>query len=230
MRSHSAGDARDPLVALRSCDARRRNSESGRPGCPRGAIACRRNHRPLEGTVAGKLEFDGGRRRLPSRRSRASTDAAVRWHAVPRTDVIVFDQRLPRRLVERSPRRRELGRCRNSSPPAATRASTPVAAPLRERQPGAPASHRGSDCRQAHRRLPQLRQRRAAGVTDHNAGPSRAWRCAPLGKGRERGGLRADTRIGVAAVLQAAACHALTAVPSRHSCPVGGCSEVCGGT
>ena len=30
------------------------------------------------------------------------------------------------------------------------------------------------------RRLPQSRQRRAAGVADHDAGPSRAWRCAPL--------------------------------------------------
>ena len=33
---------------------------------------------------------------------------------------------------------------------------------------------------QTHRCLPQSRQRRAAGVADHDAGRSRAWRCAPL--------------------------------------------------
>jgi hypothetical protein len=38
---------------------------------------------------------------------------------VPRTDVTVLDQRLPLRLSKRQPRRRELGRCRNSSIPAA---------------------------------------------------------------------------------------------------------------
>ena len=35
---------------------------------------------------------------------------------VPRTDVTVLAQRLPLRLAKRSPRRRELGRCCNSSP------------------------------------------------------------------------------------------------------------------
>ena len=44
--------------------------------------------------------------------------------------------------------------------PAATRASAPVAAPPRERQPGALASHRGSGRQQAHRRLPQPRNSR----------------------------------------------------------------------
>jgi hypothetical protein len=42
------------------------------------------------------------------------------------------------------------------------------------------AGRRGSGRQQAHRRLPQSRQRRAAGVADLNAGPSSAWRCAPL--------------------------------------------------
>jgi hypothetical protein len=43
---------------------------------------------------------------------------------------------------------------------------------------------RGSGWQQAHRRLPQSRQRRAAGVADHDTGPSRVWRCAPLAKPR----------------------------------------------
>ena len=62
-----------------------------------------------------RLEPDGSRSRLRSRRFRASTDVAVRTHAVPRTDVTVLDQRLPLRLAKRSPRRRELGRWCNSS-------------------------------------------------------------------------------------------------------------------
>jgi hypothetical protein len=45
-----------------------------------------------------------------------------------------------------------------SSLPAATRASTLVAAPPREREPGALASRRGSGGEQALRRLPQPRQ------------------------------------------------------------------------
>ena len=40
-------------------------------------------------------------------------------HAVPGTDVTVLGQPLPLRLARRSPRRRELGRCCNSSEPAA---------------------------------------------------------------------------------------------------------------
>jgi hypothetical protein len=47
-------------------------------------------------------------------------------HAVLRTDVTVLDQRLPLRLANRSPRRRELGRCRNSSE-AGTRPTVPSA-------------------------------------------------------------------------------------------------------
>ncbi len=39
---------------------------------------------------------------------------------VPRTDVTVLGQRLPLRLAKRSPRRRELGRCCNSSFSTAT--------------------------------------------------------------------------------------------------------------
>ena len=59
-------------------------------------------------------------------------------------------------------------------------ALTSVAARPREREPGALAGRRGSGRRQAHRRLRQSRRRRAAGVADHHAGPSRAWRCVPL--------------------------------------------------
>ena len=83
-------------------------------------------NRPVEAVVAAELKPDGGRSRLLSRRSRASTDAAVHRHAVPRTDVTVLDQRLPLRLAKRSPRRRELGRCRlvaASSGTAAARSS-----------------------------------------------------------------------------------------------------------
>ena len=40
--------------------------------------------------------------------------------AVPRADVTVLAQRLPLRLAKRSPRRRELGRCCNSSTPEAS--------------------------------------------------------------------------------------------------------------
>ena len=46
-----------------------------------------------------------------------------------------------------------------SSHPAATRAPRPVAARPREREPGALAGRRGSGRQQAHRRLPQSRQR-----------------------------------------------------------------------
>jgi hypothetical protein len=68
----------------------------------------------------------------------------------------------------------------SSSGPAARWASRRVAARPRGQQRGALARRRGSGRQQAHRRLPQLRQRRAAGVADHNAGPSMAWRCAAL--------------------------------------------------
>ena len=70
-----------------------------------------------------------------------------------------------------------------------------VAACPREREPGALAGCRGSGRQQGHRRLPQSRQRRAVGVADYDAGPSRAWRCAPCGDQRVRRGARADTRI-----------------------------------
>jgi hypothetical protein len=49
-------------------------------------------------------------------------------HPVPRTDVTVLDQRQPLRLKKRSPRRRELGRCRNSSTPEATTVPSPMPA------------------------------------------------------------------------------------------------------
>ena len=58
----------------------------------------------------------------------------------------------------------------------------PVTAGPGERQRRALASRRGSGRRQAPRRLSQPRQRRAAGVADHNAGLSRACRCALLAR------------------------------------------------
>jgi len=69
-----------------------------------------------------------------------------------------------------------------SSVPGARSASMRVAARLREREPGAFAGCRGSGRQLAHRRLSQSRQRRAAGVADHDAEPSRACRCAPLAR------------------------------------------------
>jgi hypothetical protein len=67
-------------------------------------------NRPVDAIVSAQLEPGGGRGRLVSRRSRASTDAAVHRHAVPLTDVIVLNQWLPLQLAKRSPCRRELGR------------------------------------------------------------------------------------------------------------------------
>ena len=58
----------------------------------------------------------------------------------------------------------------SSSGPGARSALTRVAARPREREPGALAGCRGSLRQEAHRRLPQSRQRRAAGVADHNSG------------------------------------------------------------
>ena len=75
----------------------------------------------VEAVVAAQLKPDGGRSRLLSRRSRASTTPAGRYRqAVPRTDVTVLGQRLPLRLAKRSLRRRQLGRCCNSSDPLAS--------------------------------------------------------------------------------------------------------------
>ena len=80
---------------------------------------------------------DGGRSRLLSRRSRASTDGVVLGHAVPRTDVTVLDQRLSLRLAKRSPRRRELWRCRCSSGPAvSSRSPQAFATPWGEQRSG----------------------------------------------------------------------------------------------
>ena len=88
---------------------------------------------------------------------------------------------------------RVLGRLRkrrdqrsSSSGPGARSALTRVAARPREREPRALAGRRGQASSKHTRRLPQSRQRRAAGVADHNAGPSRAWRCAPLASRRCR--------------------------------------------
>ena len=53
---------------------------------------------------------------------------------------------------------------------------------------------------QAHPRLSQSRQRRAAGVADHNAGPSRAWR-SPLANVRSRAPRRREPCSSVDALL-----------------------------
>jgi RNA polymerase sigma factor (sigma-70 family) len=82
--------------------------------------------------MAARLKPDGGRSRLFSRRPRVGTDAALHRHAVPRTDVTVLDRRLPLRLAKRSPRRRELGRCPNSSMSGAESATTDAAPHLGE--------------------------------------------------------------------------------------------------
>lgn len=84
-----------------------------------------------------------------------------------------------------------------SSGPGARSASTRVAARPREREPGALAGPRGSGRQQAHRQLPQSRQRKAAGVADQNAGPSRAWRRAPLANTRARTQTRPEACFGV---------------------------------
>jgi hypothetical protein len=65
--------------------------------------------------VTGQVKLDGGPSRLLSHRSQASTDAAVHRHAAP-----ADGRHSPRSAAaaspgERSPRRRYLGRCRNSS-------------------------------------------------------------------------------------------------------------------
>jgi hypothetical protein len=72
-------------------------------------------NRPVETVVTGQVKLDGGPSRLLSHRSQASTDAAVHRHAAP-----ADGRHSPRSAAaaspgERSPRRRYLGRCRNSS-------------------------------------------------------------------------------------------------------------------
>jgi hypothetical protein len=84
--------------------------------------------------------------------------------------------------AKRSSHRCRDKRCSVSSGPGARSALTRVAARPREREPGALAGRRGSGRQQAHRRLPQSRRSRAAGVADHDAGPSMTWRCAPLAR------------------------------------------------
>jgi hypothetical protein len=73
----------------------------------------------------------------------------VHRHAVPRTDVRALDQWLPLRLAERSRRRRELARGRNSSfPKAAVRQTqqAPTAARARKQgRRGDPSRRRGVD-------------------------------------------------------------------------------------
>ena len=78
-----------------------------------------------------------------------------------------------------------LARWCSSSGPGTRSASTRVAARPREREPGALAGCRRSGRRQAHRRLPQSRQRRAAGLADHDAdrrryGDAHLWRISGL--------------------------------------------------
>ena len=113
--------------------------------------------------------------------------------STPATDARAIPAALRSPLRERLCSPARTPRCRSSSGPGARSALTRVAARPRERQPCVVADRRGSGRQQAHRRLPQSRQRRASGVADHNAGPSRAWRCVPL---RIRGLL--DRRLPVA--------------------------------
>ena len=75
-------------------------------------------------------------------------------------------------------------RCPSSSGPGARSALTRVAVRPRERESGELAGCRGSGRQQAHRRLSQSRRKRAAGVADHEAGPSRVWRCSLLANRR----------------------------------------------
>lgn len=111
-----------PLPHPGGAVARRRCCSRGiaiTPADGRARVLAGETNRPVEAIVAAQLKPDGDRSRLLSRRSRAGTDAAVHRHAVPRTDVTVLDQRLPLRLANQLPRRRELRRCRNSSEPTA---------------------------------------------------------------------------------------------------------------
>jgi hypothetical protein len=88
----------------------------------------------------------------------------------------------------------------HASGSGARSASTRVAARPRGRELGALAGRHGSGRQQARRRLPRSRQRRAAGVADHDAGPSTVWRCAPVA-----------TRRANAVRRPARACRCLTA-------------------
>ena len=94
-----------------------------------------------------------------------------------------------------------------SSGPRARWASKRVAARPRERQPGALASHRGSDCQQAHRRLPQPRQSRAADRSLTTPGRRRRGR---LRKCRQAGRAAADRWVLLICAVRA--CQVLRAV------------------
>jgi hypothetical protein len=65
--------------------------------------------------VVAQLKPDGHRSRMLTVDLEQARTRPCTGMQVPRTDVTVLDQRLPLRLAKRSPRRRELGRCRNSS-------------------------------------------------------------------------------------------------------------------
>jgi len=95
-----------------------------------------------------------------------------------------------------------LPRCASDARDSSHPASTPVAAPPRERAPGALASRHGSGGEQALSRLPQSRQRRAAAVADHDTRPSTAWRCSPLANLRFAPRPPRETCIGVGAVVE----------------------------
>ena len=84
------------------------------PADGRARVLAVETNRPVEAVLAAQLKPDGSRSRLLSRRSRASTDAAVHRHAVPRTDVTVVDQRQPLRLANGRLVAGSSGRCRNS--------------------------------------------------------------------------------------------------------------------
>jgi hypothetical protein len=94
----------------------------------------------------------------------------------------VSSRRTSANVTRRSPPTRGCSSLARSSGPEARSALTRVADRPREREPSALAGRRGPGRQQAQWRLPKARQRRAAGTADHNAGLSRAWRCAPLAK------------------------------------------------
>jgi hypothetical protein len=140
-------ELREPLLC-RHCDSAL-HAGARRKGIVAVADAARsrlvETNRPVEAVLAAELKPDASRSRLLSHRSRASTDRPCTGMQVPRTDSTVLDQRLPLRLAKRSPRRRELGRCRNSSQASTPSGSTLASATTpAERQSSAPAQRPSS--------------------------------------------------------------------------------------
>ena len=188
-----------PLRSLRTAPRppRRSQGDRGDPPRPAGRLL---PHRPRRGPVSGPrtgLATQAVLRRAPRPPPTAPTRSArLRRHPRPNRTTARRASRLtpPNKRAGLPPtdRRRERlrpKRGRNSGihRTASVRTGSEVGvdeggcSPTRARARCACRSSR-SGRQQAHRRLPQSRQRRAAGVADHNAGPSRASRCAPLAK------------------------------------------------